>query len=311
MSSANFCNKCGKPTKTDSLEKDSANIEFFSISLGRLAFFSILTLGIYDIFWFAKNWSSIKKAERVDISPVSRAFFTIFYCYSLFKKILLSAKKHGYSNSYSPGILAIIYIILLLLGNGLSRIENVNPGLDILWLLIASCSFIPLLTVQKAINFNNSKIIPDFSLNRKFSTGEIILTAIGVIWFGLITLGVFSSLNHKNSELGLSPKTTEELIIDTVKELKTEITLPSKVDEVTELVGVTAEPEAIRYHMLLSNVDVSRLSNSGIKKSLLSSLCEDKDVRYTLSQNINLEYSYTVDTGDRFFVSITKTDCLQ
>lgn len=308
---AKFCNKCGKPVEAEKIEKDIVDIEYFSIPPKRLALLSVLTLGLYEIFWFYKNWEAIRKAEQQKISPLGRAIFTVFYCHGFFKKVLQSAKKQGYSDSYSPGMLATVYIILLLVGNGLSRIENSTFGLDVLWLLIAISSFIPLLSIQKAINFNNSKIVPNFDRSRKFSRGEIILTVIGVIWFELVVLGTFSSLIPDSYNSSSSGYTTAELVTETVKEVKASMTLPSKIDEVTTLVDVTAEPTAIRYHYVLSGVDTSKLSNAYLKNYLGSSICENADTKNLLNQNINMEYSYVVDSGEKYFISFTKADCLQ
>jgi hypothetical protein len=213
-SEAKFCNKCGKPVQ---LEKEIVDIEYFSIPLKRLALLSVLTFGIYEIFWFYKNWEAIKKAEQQKISPLGRAIFTVFYCYDFFKKVLQSAKKNNYSDSYSPGLLALVYIVLLLVGNGLSKIENTTFVFNILWLLIATLSFIPLLSVQKAINFNNSKVVSNFDKNRKFSKGEIILTVIGTIWFGLVMLGTFSSLipdSYNSSQSNNSTTNSDNLSTD-------------------------------------------------------------------------------------------------
>jgi len=304
---AKFCNKCGKPVES---EKDIVDIEYFSISPKRLALLSVLTLGIYEIFWFYNNWEAIRKAEQQKISPFGRAIFAVFYCHNFFKKVLRSAKKHGYNDSYSPGLLATIYIVLLLVGNGLSRVEDTTFGLNIIWLLIAISSVIPLLSVQKAINFNNSKIVSNFDKNRKFSKGEIILTVIGVVWFGLVLLGTFSPLipDSYNSSSGGYSKA--ELVAETVKEAKSNMTLPNKLDEVTTLIDITAEPTAIRYHYELSDVDASKLSNDYLKNYLSSSICENADTKNLLNQDINMEYSYIVDSGEKYFVYFTKADCL-
>ena len=153
--------------------------------------FSILTLGIYEIYWFYKNWEAVKKHEGLKISPIGRAILTIFYCNSLFKKVLESAKSQGYQTSYSPGWLAITYILLLMIGNALGRAETSDPGLNFIWLIIALCPFIPLLSVQKAINFNNKKIIGNSDQKREFSGGEVILIIVGLIWFVLVLIGTF------------------------------------------------------------------------------------------------------------------------
>lgn len=190
---AKFCGKCGNSVGMK-IEKEIINVEYFSIPPARLALLSILTFGIYDIYWFYENWAAIKKYEKLKILPFGRAFFVVFFCHTLFKKIFQSAKKHGYAPSYSSGLLATIYIILLFAANALGRIESSDFGFSILWLAIASSTVIPLMSVQKAINFNNSKIIKNFNENRKFSKGEIVLAVIGAIWFGLILIGTFSYL---------------------------------------------------------------------------------------------------------------------
>jgi|SRR3989338_5664899 len=186
--SAKFCNKCGNPVET----KGGSSIEYFAISPKRLALFSILTLGIYEIYWFYKNWQAVKSAEGQKISPFWRAIFAVFFCHGLFKKVLESAKSHAYQASYSPGWLATAYILLLVVGNGLSKVESYDVGFNLIWLIIAITTFTPLLSVQKAINFNNEKVKGGPVLKQGFSGGEVTLIVIGVIWFLLVLVGTFS-----------------------------------------------------------------------------------------------------------------------
>jgi len=122
-----FCQKCGTKLGEHEVkvqeQKPHTGIEYFAIPPKRFALFSILTFGIYEIYWFYKNWQAVKKAEGQNISPFWRAIFAVFFCHGLFKKLLESAKAHGYKESYSPGWLATAYIVLLLVGNGLSRAD--------------------------------------------------------------------------------------------------------------------------------------------------------------------------------------------
>ena len=185
---AKFCNKCGSPVEAQS----GSSIEYFAISPKRLALFSVLTLSIYEIYWFYKNWQAVKNTEGQKISPFWRAIFPVFFCYSLFKKVLESAKSHAYQGSYSPGWLATAYILLLVIGNGLSRVESYDVGFNLIWLIIAIATCIPLLSVQKAINFNNERIKGSPVLKHGFSGGEVTLIVVGVILFLLVLLGTFS-----------------------------------------------------------------------------------------------------------------------
>ena len=186
-----LCHTCGKPVEGEKLERDTPDIEYFSIPLRRLAFLSVLTLGLYEIFWFYKNWQAIKSAEGQKIYPFWRAIFAVFFCYGLFKKVLESAKSHNYRESFSPGGLAAVYICILLVSSGMSKIESYDIGFNILWLVITVTTFIPLLSVQKAINFNNEKLKGDNVLKPGFSGGEVTLIVIGVIWFILVLIGTF------------------------------------------------------------------------------------------------------------------------
>lgn len=308
---AKFCNKCGKPVET----KTDSSIEYFSISPKRLALFSILTLGIYEIYWFYKNWEAVKKAENLKISPLGRAIFAVFYCNSLFKKVLESAKSHNYQNSYSPGWLATAYILLLVVGNGLSRVESYDVGFNLIWLIVAISTFIPLLSVQKAINFNNEKIKGTSDLKSGFSGGEVVLIIIGLAWFLLVLWGSFIpaepdySFNSSNSAQTTNTYSKADLISDTVRQIKAEMVLPNQLDEVTKLVDISAQPDAIRYHYTLSGVDTSSLSNAYLKNFLVSDICGNADTKNLLNEDINMEYSYTVDTGERYFITFTKADC--
>lgn len=102
-----------------------------------------------------------------------------------------------------------------------------------------------------------------------------------------------------------------ELINQTVREIKAQLPLPYKLNQVTTIVDVTAEPGAIRYHYnVLSGVDTSKITNELLKNSLGPSLCQNKDTKNILNQNINMEYSYSVENStQKYFVSFTKTDC--
>ncbi len=68
-------------------ETSTSQPPFFAVSVLKLIVLSILTLGIYELYWFYKNWQLIKARERTNISPAPRAVFAIFYCYQCFARI--------------------------------------------------------------------------------------------------------------------------------------------------------------------------------------------------------------------------------
>lgn len=169
----------------------AANIlepELFAIKIPRLVILSILTLGLYDTYWFYRNWSALRASDESIKHPVWRAIFSIFYCYPLFETVLNKAKGLGYRARFSPGVLASIYIIWLLLGNVWGRADNLDRTLDILLFVIVSMSVLPLVAVQRAILFINEKEGRNFTFKPK--PGELILIIIGIIVFGLSAIDV-------------------------------------------------------------------------------------------------------------------------
>jgi len=188
---AEFCNTDGVLVGEN---KSLVDIEYFSISLWRLALFSILTFGFYQVYWFYRNWNVIKKAEQQEISPFWRAVFAVFFCYSLFKKIAQSAGKRGYIEIIYPSLLAVIYIGLYVVGYVLGEGEAMNFGLSTLCIILILATFIPLLPIQKAINFNNSKVVENYIKTKTFIIGEVIFIVIGIMFWLILIQGIFLNL---------------------------------------------------------------------------------------------------------------------
>lgn len=134
----------------------------------------------------------------------------------------------------------------------------------------------------------------------KFTFRSIIIIIICIV--------VFLFFRYLKREAFFSSK--KDIVIETVKYVKSNMTIPSKIDEITTIIDVTAEQEAIRYHYILSDVDTDNLSNSSFKEYLDDTLCRNQDTRKVLDAGINMEYSYKVENvSNSYFVIITKSDC--
>lgn len=142
-------------------------------------------------------------------------------------------------------------------------------------------------------------------IEKKSPFGAVISVAVFILAFGVVrylTQKTFSPSNNYSKA---------ELITETVKEVKSSTTLPSRLDEVTLLTDVTAQPNAIRYHYTLSGIDTDSLSNSYLKEFLAPGLCATPETKSLLEQDIGMEYSYVVEgSSQSYFVSFNKTDCL-
>jgi hypothetical protein len=152
---------------------------YFPVSQTKLILMSIFTLGLYEIYWFYKNWNHVKIRTRQKIRPFWRAIFSVFYCYSLFKSIQESADSHRGQQKINPGWLAVGYILL--------SITYKLP--DPFW-VVSLLAFLPLIPAQGAVNNINAKVAPAADRNSNFSVKNIFVMITGGLLLALATLGM-------------------------------------------------------------------------------------------------------------------------
>lgn len=143
-------------------------------------FLSIVSFGVYEFVWFYRNWKFFKEKEKLDISPFWRAFFAPFFIYKLFQKISVYAKKEGYKGKYSSGWRTFFWWII-------SLIIFISQHFIALFSIF---SFLPLLSLLKAINFyyrkNERNCVP-----RTIQWWHVLLIIGCLILWILSLLGLF------------------------------------------------------------------------------------------------------------------------
>ena len=153
---------------------------YFSVSKTKLVVMSIFSWGIYEIYWFYKNWKLIKERTGQDIRPFWRALFAPFFCHSLFKSVRESAHSQGIPSELSPGWLTFAYIAILFT----YRLP------DPVW-LIGFLTFLPLLPMQGLINQVNLTVALEYELDDHFSWKNIVVIILGGILLILYLMDIF------------------------------------------------------------------------------------------------------------------------
>jgi hypothetical protein len=149
---------------------------YFPVSLTKLVVMSFCTFGLYEIYWFYKNWSLINQREDKNIMPALRTFFAGVFCYSFFTRIQETAEAQELPISLASGFLASGWIIFTLLW----RLP------DPYWLVTFLAVFF-LLPVQSAINDINRSTNPQHNPNSCFTGWNIATAVTGIILFVLGT----------------------------------------------------------------------------------------------------------------------------
>lgn len=145
---------------------NNSETKYYCVTPFKLVLLSLITGGVYNQYWQYKNWQTLLRANNQKGSPFWRAVFAIFWSYSLFKEVLRSAEHDGYDEYYSPGLRAISYWLLSYIYLG----------------------FLPLMGVQRAMNFHNAKHIKNYKVDRKFSKKQKILVTLAAIVVGFYVL---------------------------------------------------------------------------------------------------------------------------
>ena len=168
--------------------QESAELNLYVMSKTKLAIMCVATFGIYDIYWFYKNWKAVQAIDPKVKHPFWRAFFAIFYCYSFFKLVQNRAADAKYPKNVYADLLAPIYIVLLLVGNFWGRATITNQWLDLALFVITTLGFVPLLFVQDAINYLDSKDATA-KVKTTFSTFALIVAILGSLTMLLAFVG--------------------------------------------------------------------------------------------------------------------------
>jgi hypothetical protein len=168
-----------------SFRPGSDKIEVETVSSTRFVLLYILSFGLYSIWWMNNTWRFFKEKESLDIMPVWRAIFSVFFIYSLFGKILDLAKQNNPAlNPYSSGLLAVLYVVL----SFSSRLP------DPYWLItFGAC----LCFIQPIEAFNSAVANSDQYRAQKDSgmtTGQIIIVVVGALFWVLVLFGLFATV---------------------------------------------------------------------------------------------------------------------
>ena len=153
---------------------------YFPVSPVKLVVMSTCTLGIYELYWYYKNWCAIKERDEPEIMPFWRAFFAPLFCYSLFRKIQATAESQQIQGSIEPGPLALGWFVFTVLAK--------LP--DPYWL----ASFLAvafLLPVQATVNEVNRVASPRHDPNRTYTGWNVVAIAFGGLLLVLILVGTF------------------------------------------------------------------------------------------------------------------------
>lgn len=173
-----------------------------------LTLLSFLTLTIYNIYWFYRNWKHLKIHKSLDISPGWRTvglfipIVSVVFIYEQFKDVRDYAVQKGYKAYSSPGLLSSGYLFLNILSFTLFSEDLLDPvGVLAVSIIIYILIIMLLIVVQKTLNEFWMNEQPGLKMRTNFSSGEIIVLIIGGIFWILFLIGTFIPFDPNKENL--------------------------------------------------------------------------------------------------------------
>jgi hypothetical protein len=127
------------------------DVMFHSVAPWKFILLTLVTFGLYELYWCYKCWKYVQANGRPGIRPFWRAVFAPLWLYSLQKAINPTVSKKRVM------LIAVVYFIMGLVGN--------FP--DPFW-IISYLTFIPLLFVLREVNDLNA--LPEVRAKSSYST---------------------------------------------------------------------------------------------------------------------------------------------
>jgi hypothetical protein len=152
---------------------------YFAVSALKLALMSFATLGLYELYWFYKNWKAMQQSGEKLNAPIRAVFYPVT-AYWLLRHIRERAEALGVEASFSAGGLATALFFL----------SAVTWRLPDPWWLIGYAAFVVLLPARAAIERINEKVAPGAERNARFSGWNILGLVFGALMLALIIAGM-------------------------------------------------------------------------------------------------------------------------
>lgn len=158
---------------------------YMAATPAKVVVLTLATFGIYELYWFFRQWKAVKVRTRTNISPFWRAWFSIFFVHRLFVQMRMdTSSAEVRAAGGSPGALGTLYIVSVIVGYILGRLD-----VGLLW-VFSFVTVVPLVMMQGEINRYLRKKARGALRVAGFGAPSIIVTLLGSTWWALIIWGM-------------------------------------------------------------------------------------------------------------------------
>lgn len=183
-----------KTPRAELIVGDTTGDDFYIVSKSKCILLLLLTIGLYQYYWFYKNWQLQKLKTGESIRPVWRSIFAIFFIHSLFNRVDYKKIELRISEDWHPNALATFYIIFSILLSILNRLSANSIGVP-----YTSVSFIPFLFLHCYIVYRAQFMInlvcgdADGIQNNRYTPMNSLWIVIGLLFWFMLGVGLVAT----------------------------------------------------------------------------------------------------------------------
>lgn len=165
--------------------------EFYVVESGKFLMLYFGTLGFYHVYWFWKHWALQRDRHRLDLWPIPRALFNIFFAHALNARIAQRLAQRETTYVWSPGLWATVYVVCTIVSRMFDRLASMDIGWPTTSML-ALAAIVPiglsLLQTQRAAN--RACDDPEGAGNERLTLVNYVWLFLGALLWILLLLGL-------------------------------------------------------------------------------------------------------------------------
>ncbi len=166
--------------------------KFFVVSINKLVFMVVLTVGFYYLYWSYRNWAAYRDATGDRVIPILRSIVPVIFIYPLVSRIDQHLRHTGVKHDWSPKKLALGMWLIMAASSGAvllfpDVVVDLKHAMDLhLYNLVRNLlQFVAMVWVvckiQQAINVLECD--PDGASNSSFTGENVVWMALGTsVW---------------------------------------------------------------------------------------------------------------------------------
>lgn len=166
-----------------------SNLTLYPVSMSKFIPLSMVTFGVYQLYWIYKNWQWLRDVEGQKVSAGARTFFALIFNFYLFQKIA-DMQPRGYAwFKYAALPLAFLYVAGEFAGRASEKWEEAPIWFD----AIAINTWVILVPVALQVNKMNEGREEYIQKNSHYGWEAAGLIVLFFPLFALAMIGLFVS----------------------------------------------------------------------------------------------------------------------